>query len=496
MSLPTELEPAALDVPALVPWRSLGLGGAVLGGVVALGGTYFDDAWHTDRGRDAFLAPPHLVLYAGITLAVVGLLVVAAATRGARPAALIVGLVGGAAVLASAPLDEAWHVAFGRDAVLWSPPHLFAVAASTMLACGLLAVAVAGPHGRALVTLAAVGVIGALQVPVLEFDSDVPQFPAWTYLPVAVGGWLVAAAVIESVVDGPRLLPRTALAYTALRAAIALGLAGLDHSTSVVPPVLVLVGVRGVARLVPGRFRLAVEAGAGVLVWALWLAVAGEAGTAVGGRDLVAAWLLVTVSGLAVSGAASSGARGAVVATVLVVFGFAGPVAGKAAAHDPGQGDEVAPATLSVTRTDRGAAVRLVLDGECTAVVPGRVVARRAGTVVTGPLRATGPCRFEGRLPVGRSGRWFVYAELADGSGPIELWAPLDDTEEDVLVERSVYRPPEGDPGGAAVAGGALLYTASVGGVAWAARRVRVLTADLSNSGVAADARESTSGLR
>jgi hypothetical protein len=31
-------------------------------------------------------------------------------------------------------------------------------------------------------------VLGSLLVPVLEFDSDVPQFPEWTYWPVVTAG--------------------------------------------------------------------------------------------------------------------------------------------------------------------------------------------------------------------------------------------------------------------------------------------------------------------
>jgi hypothetical protein len=36
-----------------------------LGGVAAVLGLYWDDAWHTDVGRDTFFAPPHLLLYPG-----------------------------------------------------------------------------------------------------------------------------------------------------------------------------------------------------------------------------------------------------------------------------------------------------------------------------------------------------------------------------------------------------------------------------------------------
>jgi hypothetical protein len=349
-----------------------------------------------------------------------------------------------------------------------------------MLACGLLAVAVSGAHGRALVALTAAGVIGALQIPVLEFDSDVPQFAVWTYLPVAVAGWLVAAGVIESVPEGRRLLVRAAVAYTTFRAAIALGLVSLDHSTSVVPPVLLLLGVRHLAKRFVPQCGLAVEAGGGVLVWGAWLAVAGEAGTAVGGRDLVIASALATASGLLVLGWRTASGRTAVAmgGTTLLLVVLVGPLAGRAAAHDPGQGDELAAATLEVTRTDGIATVRLLVDGGCAALVPERVVGRRAGSVMTGALRATGSCRFEGQLPLDRAGRWFVYVELEDSSGPIELWAPLDDTEGQTVVDRSLYRPPQSSPSGAVLAAGGLLYGASLAGVAWAARRVRAV-ADL-----------------
>jgi len=41
---------------------------ALIGFILALFGTYWDDAWHTEEGRDSFFIAPHLVLYAGISL--------------------------------------------------------------------------------------------------------------------------------------------------------------------------------------------------------------------------------------------------------------------------------------------------------------------------------------------------------------------------------------------------------------------------------------------
>lgn len=40
--------------------------------------------------------------------------------------------------LATLPVDGAWHAAFGRDAVLWSPPHMLAVFGGLALLVGFL----------------------------------------------------------------------------------------------------------------------------------------------------------------------------------------------------------------------------------------------------------------------------------------------------------------------------------------------------------------------
>jgi hypothetical protein len=116
---------------------------AFAGGVVAIVGTYWDDAWHTDRGRDSFLIAPHLTLYGGVLVAGVVALGWAArrwAASGARGVVtdppLALALAGPAGTLVSAPIDDARHRLFGRDAVLraalggqwplahrcWSPP--------------------------------------------------------------------------------------------------------------------------------------------------------------------------------------------------------------------------------------------------------------------------------------------------------------------------------------------------------------------------------------
>lgn len=110
---------------------------AIAGFLAAITGTYWDDAWHTETGRDSFLIPPHVALYAGIGLSGAALVAWAIVAR-ERGAALRLGLLGVGVTLASGPVDNAWHEAFGRDAVVWSPPHMLGVAGTIAIAAALL----------------------------------------------------------------------------------------------------------------------------------------------------------------------------------------------------------------------------------------------------------------------------------------------------------------------------------------------------------------------
>lgn len=113
-------------------------------------GAAWDVSWHRLIGRDTFWSAPHLFLYGGISLwGLASLAATITAMRG-RPvrgrelrigplrAELGLALVGIAAamVIASAPFDDAWHRAFGRDIDIWSPPHLTGVAGSALAFVG------------------------------------------------------------------------------------------------------------------------------------------------------------------------------------------------------------------------------------------------------------------------------------------------------------------------------------------------------------------------
>ncbi len=134
------------------------------GGVVALGctvvallltlfGLAWDVSWHRTIGRDTFFSPPHLFLYAGVALqAGAALAATLASTLGApllpgrqvrlgalrTPLGFALGGLGAALVIGSAPFDELWHRAFGRDVDIWSPPHLLAIGGHAVVVAGLL----------------------------------------------------------------------------------------------------------------------------------------------------------------------------------------------------------------------------------------------------------------------------------------------------------------------------------------------------------------------
>lgn len=122
--------------------------------VYFLGGTW-DIQWHLSVGRDSLFVPPHLLAGAGFVLGCgMALLMLAyefqlqrtgaplqhsVALLGVRaPLGLWVILLGYASAAVAIALDDAWHRAFGLDARLWSPPHLYLMASTAAVDVGLL----------------------------------------------------------------------------------------------------------------------------------------------------------------------------------------------------------------------------------------------------------------------------------------------------------------------------------------------------------------------
>lgn len=470
-------DPAPERTPSATPTGlrgTFGLAGSV-GLVAALFATYWDDSWHTDRGRDDFAIGPHLLLYGGVLVALGSIAAWAADARRrngswrlSRTAERPLGLAaaGAAATLVSAPVDNAWHIAFGRDAVLWSPPHLLGVAGMLTLTVGMLS-GVRRSTGRAARTarlLTAAGVIAALQIPVLEYDSDVPQFAAVWYLPVAVAGLLLAAVVLEDLTVSRWSLTAAAAAYVVLRLGVVGFLAAGGFSTTLVAPALVPVALYEVLRGRAQSVRAAALVGSAPLAW--WTAVALQEGA--GTEVPLATVAVVTAAGLVlVAGAgpvtrtAMSGRGAQTLVAVAAAAAAAAVWAAPAWAHDPGQGPVVEQVTISVDRRSGPAEVTVEVDSPCGTLAPGRTVARRAGVSVTGTLGTGIPvpsgCKYQGVIPGPGHGQWFVYAEFGRSAERAEVWLAAPDGEA-VTGQRWLYTPP--DPAGSGlrtVAGAAML---------------------------------------
>jgi hypothetical protein len=128
--------------------------------------------------------------------------------------------------------------------------------------------------------------LGSAVVPVLEFETDVPQFSETLYLPVLLAAALFAALVLRQVIPGPLPVVRAVGIYVLVRVAITLGLAGLGRSTPDLP--LAILGLAAVD--LPWRTAATRYAGgaAGVALILLAASAAGLASVDPGAVALVA----------------------------------------------------------------------------------------------------------------------------------------------------------------------------------------------------------------
>ena len=412
------------------------IGPILVGSLLALGAAYWDDAVHTEVGRDSFLIAPHIALYAGITIAGTGLSIWAAlfirnnglaAVLGQR--SMLLAIVGVVVTLAAAPIDNFWHLAFGRDAVLWSPPHLLGIVGAGAIG---LAVLVELVRSDAFWTvrlrpLAGGMVLAAFAVTVMEYDTDVPQFAVVWYLPVLALASAFALSVVKLVNLARFAATAAALAQLAFMGGVAgfLALKGFDT------PKLPLLVVPAIALdLLAGRRGLLAVAtaysAALYLAYVPLLDLTGE-GVRLGLGDVLIGFpvaLAAVIAALALTRPTAARRRmprrAAAVAAAALAVQLGGGVAW---AHDPGQGPIAGSFDLRA-RVD-GDVVRIAgrpdLDGDA---VPLGVTARRAGVVRRGPLeRRRGS--LVGRVALDQDGRWFVYLDVREGERTVETWLPV-----------------------------------------------------------------------
>ncbi|MDH6522226.1 hypothetical protein [Streptomyces sp. SAI-090] len=436
---------------------------ATAGGLLALFSMCWDDSLHTDVGRDTFWSTPHVLLYGSLTVTLAATAwwgIARIRGRGLRAAAadplLRWAVVSAAAIGISAPADAVWHTAFGRDAVLWSPPHLLAIVATFALAVTLLR-AIAAEGGGWPTVLGGGLVLAASLAPVMEYESDVPQYSAVWFLPAAGTGITLAIVLIRRFDPHPWAVTRAALVATAVRLAVIPVLVGLEYSTPIVPPVLIVAlaadlvrGWRSSSWWLPLVVPLAVHAAYVPLLPVL------PHGTTVAADQFVPS-LLVSLGGSALVVLAAEGLP----RTRLPVIGTAGltvaaltlalPLlsAGRAAAHDPGQGTEAGAAHWRTTV--RGSRIDVAVTPDPSTSGRATLVVRRAGQELSAALTPSGNGVYRGDITVPESGRWFVYATFRDtGTSTTETWIPVEAGSLQILHEdRPLYVPPAPQKDGA-----------------------------------------------
>lgn len=449
-------------------------------GALAIFATYWDESWHTDVGRDSAWAAPHILLYGsvgvvGVAVASWGLraLLLTKSVRavlGQRP--LLAAGLGGLGALAAAPIDAAWHQGYGRDAVLWSPPHMLVVFASTALALGVLSGLpreAVGPRGAMGVLLVA----NAVAV-VFEYEADVPQFSEKLYLPILIVAGLLVAWLGK--LEVPTRLPvvTAVVGYAALRLVIAAGLLALGRSTPDLP-----ISVLGLAAFdLPSRSSwrrcLTAAMATSALAWAAsaaGLASEAPAAVAVTAVPILVLGLLVLLG--------SRGRQRSLVpaALALSAVGLLVGHPSPAQAHDPGQGKPLATVELTAV-SDGDGTVTMTADvpDQCSGLSPVRVEARRAGETIGGALTRIDRCAFEGRVDSTTNGRWFVYVVFDDGDRRAEAWLPINVEEAGTITRsRHLYLPPVRTSSGTAweVLAGGLIYAVGIGLLALGALAVR-----------------------
>lgn len=414
---------------------------SLIGGAGTLLGTYWDDAWHTDRGRDSFLTPPHILLYAGI-LVVGASAVLWAATIFARSRRwntlfhyppLLLALIGDAVTLAAVPIDNAWHLAFGRDAVLWSPPHLLAVVGMFAVGTGLLLgrPRVPGWRGFLLTSILATLVLGALQIPVMEYEADVPQFAPFWYLPVLTLGLALALALLYTTDESPWMATATTLWYTLIRLGVVAFLWLAGFSLTLIPLLLLPALVFDLT----ARFRLPRPVRAAFIALMVYLSFVPYLNVFLNGITLTPFDVLLGLP-LAACGSwlimvlleTPRLAWRQLKPGVLIVFALLLLWPGQASAHDPGQGQVIGTVSLQAkVHQSRVVLTGTIVDEKlCQQLIPQTIEARRAGTTTTSTLTWQSACQFQGTLLVSARGRWFVYAELRRFQQSVETWLPIE----------------------------------------------------------------------
>jgi hypothetical protein len=279
---------------------------AYAGGAIGMWGTFYDTAWHRTIGRDTFWSLPHLFIYGGgllVWIAVSLALVLTSRGRLADVGGPIVRLgslrlpfgfavtgLGVIIVIGAAPVDIWYHGTFGKDVLIWSPPHMQAVVGAMVAATGMM-FAVAAQRGRGALArpwlwTVAILLDGAYLIHVAHYALAHYTMTAWTrtpdFYPLLAAIMFPAILVALAQLAGPPAPVLASLLFLAGSVIVDLALQAIGFERYTVTPVIAVpaLAVAAVIALPPrmaGRvWRAAVAGMAFVLTFiateAAWMA--------------------------------------------------------------------------------------------------------------------------------------------------------------------------------------------------------------------------------
>ena len=104
---------------------------------------YVDAWWHEAIGRESFWIPPHIGIYTGLVISLVGLFSLLRDTWGRVHRGLWMAAFGLASIITAGYADELWHERFGVEkvgtlAALWSSTHIAALVGGIVTSLGIL----------------------------------------------------------------------------------------------------------------------------------------------------------------------------------------------------------------------------------------------------------------------------------------------------------------------------------------------------------------------
>ena len=279
---------------------------AYVGGAIGMWGTFYDTAWHRTLARDSFWSLPHLFLYGGGIVAWIAVTLgivlasrheladlggpVGTLYRVRFPFGFALAGVGVAVVVGAAPVDIWFHATFGKDVLIWSPPHMQALVGGMIAAAGLL-FAAAAQHGRGALARRGVWVLAMLLPSVhlihlahyaLAHYTMTPQSRTPDFYPLLIAIMFPAPCVALARAVGPAAPVLAGALFVVASVAVDLALASIGFARYTVTPVvavpaLVVMVIYRLGERARGHLLLGVGAGlafalTSLVIEAAWMA--------------------------------------------------------------------------------------------------------------------------------------------------------------------------------------------------------------------------------